>query len=1239
MNTTSNPKKGKRMSKPRNTLTSLLSRLGVAGPARLRVSPGSGAPKIASGTGASKITPGGRALIPVLVLAMTLAALAFAATPALAFETHVVAKSIGEGVKGSSAGQLESANSVAVNDTTGDVYVADTGNDRIDEFEGDGAFVRAWGWGVADGLPMFETCGPDAFPPTATCRAGISGSGAGQFTTPAFIAVDNSAGLSKGDVYIGDTGDNLVTKFSAEGVLESAWGDTASTPNGQLAGNKSTSGSLSRIAGVAVDLSGDLDVLSEGSEFFKFTQAGAFSEEFAVARGTAQVGLAVDSEGNIFKLNGSPSVEEITGSDSDVGQVTSESVSPVGFAADGVTRDLYVDTGGQLEQYDFSAPGIVSESGGTTCTVEPDVGCPATISFGSGDIAGGAGVAVDSSTHTVYVADASADRIDVFTGPVILPDVTTTAPTAVKGHSATLAGSVDPDKEGAAKCQFEWGTTKEFGNTAPCEPVEVPEGNSPVTVGAKLTGLQPDTTYYYRLQATNKNGLNAGEASQDLEFTTAGPGMHGESVSNVAATSVTLDASIDPNNGSLSAVPNVATSYYFQYSTASTAGCEASPASCTSVPVAPGEAIGPGESDLAVSRHVQGLAAGTVYHYRVVALSESAGELITVAGPDQTFTTQLAGGGFMLPDGRQWELVSPPDKHGALVDPHSTESQLEQASVDGDAMTFLASTPTESESQGFAEKEQVFSARGPDGWVSRDITPPHEHAAGIAFGYGEEYVDFSEDLSLAVVQPHGPFEQSLSPEASELTAYLRTIFLNGNVNDPCVESCYRPLVTAKPGYANVPPGTVFGEGCEPGNNRLNLCGPLFTGATPDLSHIALRSEEPLLPGSSRYEEYEWVDGRLSPGSHLPGLRVLTSEDGSWSYSVSGTSLYVSHGGLTKLIAVLSGADHPDWEGPYNGTSRVSPDGRWLAFMSDEELTGYDNHDAVSGQPDEEVYLYHAPEDLASEVGTLVCASCNPTGARPVGVEYDKLHSEEGDLAIGSIAWLGEDPWIAANVPGWEKYAPSETLHQPRYLSDSGRLFFDSSDALVPQDVNGTEDVYEYEPPGVSTPGVSSCTTASAQFSAHSSGCVDLISSGQDARESAFLDASESGGDVFFVTAARLVPQDYDSALDVYDAHECTNAAPCSPAPELAPPPCDTGDSCKPAPTPQPTIFGSAPSATFSGPGNITPEVAPPLKKIMKKTVRCRKGFVKNKQGKCVKKPKKKKTKAIKSAHINRTTSR
>ena len=346
------------------------------------------------------------------------------------------------------------------------------------------------------------------------------------------------------------------------------------------------------------------------------------------------------------------------------------------------------------------------------------------------------------------------------------------------------------------------------------------------------------------------------------------------------------------------------------------------------------------------------------------------------------------------------------------------------------------------------------------------------------------------------------------------------------------------------------------------------------------------------------------------------------------------NLYVVHAGVTRLVAVVSEQDNRDWaEIPELHTARVSPDGRYLAFMSLRSLTGYDNTDAVSGHRDEEVFLYDAPANLAGETGTLACASCNPTGARPVGEEYSQLN---GGLTGGHNNAWPNSTWISGSVPSWTAYAQQDGLYQSRYLSDSGRLFFNSADKLVPDDTNGVEDVYEYEPEGVRT-GEHACSSASTSGSEvfkpeHSfiteaakgvsagsgtegAGCVALISSGTSGEEAAFLDASESGGDVFFLTAAKLSSADLDTSVNIYDAHECTAESPCIAPPALSPPPCTTEASCKASPTPQPEIFGAPASATFNGPGNLAPP--PPAKPaVKKKTVKCKKHFTK-KHNKCV----------------------
>jgi len=145
-----------------------------------------------------------------------------------------------------------------------------------------------------------------------------------------------------------------------------------------------------------------------------------------------------------------------------------------------------------------------------------------------------------------------------------------------------------------------------------------------------------------------------------------------------------------------------------------------------------------------------------------------------------------------------------------------------------------------------------------------------------------------------------------------------------------------------------------------------------------------------------------------------------------------------------------------------------------------------------------------------------------------------------------------------------------------------------------------ENVFEYEPVGVGgcSEGVASGTVV---YSASAGGCIGLISSGISGQESVFFDASENGNeaengnDVFFVTAAKLVGEDYDKGYDVYDAHVCGSVGvPCLVEP-VSLPSCSSGDSCKAAPSLQPEIFGPAPSATFSGVGNVTEESKPKAK--------------------------------------------
>jgi hypothetical protein len=1130
-----------------------------------------------------------------------------------------------------------------------------------------------------------------------------------QFATapPAFEIVDQGLAVDheSGDVYTtadsteSGSASGAVVVYSATGSFLGSW-NGSDTPHGDF-----ECFLCSGQGDVAVDNSGNLSDWAAGDVYVSvpmqrvvdvFRPKAGGAEEYVTQLTNAGADPTAANPATPFEGAYSVAVDEATGDVFVVNNKTIDEFEPTTLGGYALMKELQGPSSGGFRE----VPGIAVDSG-TGDIYAPmsaenivyqfnSAGTPLG-SFSANEVGNNAGpLAVDPETHRLYGGDQSS--MVIFGTDLVIPDVTTEPASDIAPTSATLDGTVNPAKGGEATCRFDWGTSPSLGEVAPCDPEGVAEGESPVSVQAALTGLQPDVTYYYQVQATDRaDGLTAkGETSH---FTTAGPGIHDESTTNVASTSATLDARIDPNNAP--------TTYYFQYGTTVSYGAD--------VPAAPGVLIGSGEGDAEVLQHLQGLLANTVYHYRVVAVSElQGGEVEVIDGADQTFVTQPPGTGFQLLDGRQWEMVSPPDKLGAELNSIG-ESGIIEASANGNAITFTSNVPTEPEPEGYALQAQELALRGSEGWTTRDLGVAHQSATGPTIGNGQEYRFFSEDLSLSIVQPFGSLDHSLSPEASEETPFLRTDYLNGNVEEPCLPStmsCLRPLVTGEAGFANVPPGTVFGEEAANGEECSGgaiKCGPDLLNATPDLSHVVLRSKVPLVSGGGSL--YEWGHGTLtslgsafeaqgsgqfiSPrhglsddgsrvvfveeaatrrlvlrdaakgtvqldavqggtgANKLEELRVqaassndsrvfftdsqqltadshqgsgevdlyecemveeagklkcdltdLTpdgvtgsvlgaSEDGSYVYFVSNgvmaekavegdDNLYVRHGGATKLVAVLSSADAVDWSSVLAGQpTRVSPNGQWLTFMAQEDLTGYSTLDAVTGTPDAEVYLYDAA------AGRLVCASCDPTGARPVGTDSEPLQKTF-------------TPWpsrFAATVPGWSPFQGSaNSLYQSRYLSNDGRVFFDSSDALVPQDVNGAMDVYEYEPPGVGN-----CSASTVTYSERSGGCVDLISSGTSAEESVFLDASSSGADVFFLTAAKLVPQDDDTALDIYDARECSTEACYSTALSL-PPPCDTGDACKPSPSAQPPIFGEPSSATFSGAGNIVPAADAPVVK-------------------------------------------
>jgi hypothetical protein len=370
-------------------------------------------------------------------------------------------------------------------------------------------------------------------------------------------------------------------------------------------------------------------------------------------------------------------------------------------------------------------------------------------------------------------------------------------------------------------------------------------------------------------------------------------------------------------------------------------------------------------------------------------------------------------------------------------------------------------------------------------------------------------------------------------------------------------------------------------------------------------------------GSSEDGSYLYfaASGALTVGAQ-PG-HCPTPSEATFNEDTSTTcNVYVEHDGELSLVTDVTNVDGEggfgfvtipplgeenelqkgDWV-PAVGyrSAQVTPDGTHLVFESVANITGFDSKGA------REIYLYDKGTDRTS------CISCNPAGAP---------------------ALFNGKPY----APYVELPPSVNTTYGLRDVSSDGnRVFFDSSEALVPQDKNEQSDVYEWEREGTGT-----CTPEHTAVE-DGGGCLFLISSGTSTDVSMFVDASEDGKDVFFVSRSDLVPADKGEAFQLWDAHECSAEAPCQTNVE---PEC-TGTGCQGVPDASP-IFATPSSVTFNGVGNFPPPSSVAVVKPKPKSAKCTKGK-RRVRGKCIKnkkkKKKKKKTKTKKPAHTGRGAGR
>ena len=185
------------------------------------------------------------------------------------------------------------------------------------------------------------------------------------------------------------------------------------------------------------------------------------------------------------------------------------------------------------------------------------------------------------------------------------------------------------------------------------------------------------------------------------------PSIESTSARNVGSTSVDLVAGIDPNGFN--------TTYHFEYGAGTSYG--------TSSPV-PDADIGAGAVDQTITQHLSGLTAGVTYHYRLVAHNVNG----TTTGVDHTFVYDTTPGG--LPDGRFYEMVTPPDKEGAVVHALLAPTVAADGSrvVGSSTEAFAGLTNDE---LGVEGKAYYRFTRTAAGWVTAPLNPFRSNIASI----------------------------------------------------------------------------------------------------------------------------------------------------------------------------------------------------------------------------------------------------------------------------------------------------------------------------------------------------------------------------------------------------------------------------------------------------------------------------------------------------------------------------
>lgn len=1105
---------------------------------------------------------------------------------------------------GAGAGQTEIPVGIGVDSTTGDLYVSDLSSARINVFSPWGKFIRAFGWGVADGANELQAC-------TTTCLQGLEGVGPGEFRTSWGIVVDHS-----GDVYVMDYQNHRVQKFTSSGGFVLTFGgevdktqvhrreeqeakaepvtvtadeeDVCTQISGDECGAGTEGPRHGQTRGTAIALSQAGGILVEGlNDIQEFSTDGVYRSEISLSGKNAYTFAVDPTNGDLIVAYaytgiGLKSQEDNLYELSPTGAplATIEVESPQSIATDS-TGHVYVDALTEREHGSSRKVQRIMEFDNSNGHLISEFEVPQEAGEGTSVYGLGANAIGD-----LYVANHSSSNLISFISafgpppasfgppPPVAPTIESEYAISVDLNSAVLQARINPHFWNDTTDYIEYGTSSCEVNACISQPV-APGGlltskvvnESVTTQGIPITGLSPDTTYHFRFVSQGGGGGPA--FGPDQTFTTLPAFVANAECPNqpvrTGPSSLLPDCRayemVSPINKDGGDIINLLSfgSYKNGLFQSSTDGGMFTYSS--------DRAFAGSQGGLVVNQYLANRDPASGWTTK--ALSFPVRPEVGINGINfetsyKYFTADLSSGWLAPPPG-------PPLAAGA------TEGVLQLYRYESGTGSFeaLASGQTvlEPELEGVSSDGSLSVFR-----AGAKLTPNASVEENIYQIYEE---DTSGTVHLVSVLPDGTARNQSSAvgSANDVASFGRLESVSHAVSDdgsrvywseansyPFVGKLYlRENATQEQSAVN---GSECLEEEKACTVQVSSKGAQFWAGSADGS----RAIYTVLEGSRAGELDEFslegdestsiagkVLGVLGAGEDLGYVYFVSTEVLASGATVGGANLYVHHEEVNSFIGTLSSVDvnalvsSVDRLPPFHA-ARVTPDGRHLAFISTSQLTGYDNIDAVSNKPDSEVYTYNAVSQ------SLDCVSCDRTGARPSGREVAPPNST-------SIVPT------AATIPGSENQ-----LYASRVLSDDGeRLFFESYGPLVARDTNGEKDVYEWE-----AVGAGDCSVSNSSFSSSNGGCVNLISSGESPQGSEFVDASPSGNDVFFTTTSGLLPQDPGS-VDVYDARVDGGFPP------LAPPPASCeGEACQGAPVP-PNDQTPA-SLTFSGPGDLLTSV-------------------------------------------------